>query len=54
MLAPRFKRLCFFPLTRLGFLWYGVVAVNPINAGGNMMTSEPRHISISFPPLMFF
>lgn len=40
MLAARFKRL-FFSLTRLSFLWYGDVAVNPINAGSNMMTSEP-------------
>lgn len=27
----------FFPFTRLGFLWSGDVAVNPVNAGCNVM-----------------
>lgn len=30
----------FFSLTRLGFLWYGDVAVNPVSAGCDVMTSE--------------
>lgn len=29
-----------FSLTRLGFLWCGDVAVNPVNAGCDVMTSE--------------
>lgn len=30
----------FFSLTRLRFLWYGDVAVNPVSAGCDVMTSE--------------
>ena len=33
----------FFSLTRLGFLWYGDVAVNPVSAGCDVMTSDMEY-----------
>lgn len=35
----------FFPLTHLGFLCYGDVAINPVNAGWRVMTSEELEYS---------
>ncbi|KAI4818179.1 hypothetical protein KUCAC02_011538 [Chaenocephalus aceratus] len=42
--AHTFSSLPHTPLSlRLGFLWYGCVAVNPLNAGCNVMTSESEY-----------
>lgn len=41
--------------TRLGFLWYGDVAVNPVNAGCAVMTLELEFSALqgSFAPVSF-